>query len=136
MGGIAALYAYSYFKLAKSLNFTFKNIGFSGGLIKPKVNITLGVQNPSSQSAKLTSISGNVYLNNKYFANFSNFISQDINANSESDILLIASPNLLGTASIIRDFIKNRGKGQINVKLEGTANIDGNAIKFKQSQIV
>ena len=96
----------------------------------------MGVQNPSSQSAKLTSIAGNVYLNDKYFANFSNFTSQDINANSESDILLIASPNLLGTASIIRDFIKNRGKGQINVKLEGTANIDGNAIKFEQSQIV
>ncbi len=136
VAGVAALWAYSYFKLAKSLNFTFKKIGIGGGLITPAINITLGLQNPSSQSATLTSIAGSVYINDKYLANFSNFNAQNIAANSESDILIIAKPNLIGTASIIRDFIKNRGKGQIVVKLEGTANVDGNAIKFNQTQNV
>jgi LEA14-like dessication related protein len=135
-GGIAALFAYSYFKLAKSIIFTVKKISVSGGLIKPQFNIVLGLQNPSSQSAKLTSIAGSVYINEKYLANFSNFTTQEILSNSENDILIIAKPNLIGTAAIIRDFVKNKGKGQINIKLEGTANIDGNAIKFEQSQII
>jgi LEA14-like dessication related protein len=136
LGGIAALWAYSYFKLAKSINFTFKSIGISGGLISPAINIKLGLQNPSSQSAQLISIAGSIFINEKYLGNFSNFNAQNIAANSESDVTITVKPNLLGTTGIIRDFIKNRGKGQINVKLEGTANIDGNAIKFEQFQAV
>lgn len=136
LGILGGIWAYSYFKLAKSLNFTFKGVKVSGGLIKPQFNITLGLQNPSSQSANLKSIVGSVYLNDKYLANFSNFSTQAIAANSESDIVIIAKPNLLGAASIVREFVKNKGKGEIIIRLEGTANVDGNAIKFNQEQAV
>lgn len=130
----AGLMAYSYFKLAKSINVVLKKIAFKGGLLTPKIEITMGLQNPSNNSATLKSTAGNVYINEKFFSSFSNFASQQIAANSESDVIITLKPNLFGSVSIIKDFIKNKGKGEYVVRVDGTANIDGNAIKFNQSQ--
>ena len=133
---IAGFTAYTYSKLAKSLTVTFKNLKFGGGLLSPKVEVTLGLQNPTNGVATLKSASGDIFLNDTLLSNFSKFEPLNIAANSETDLKITLKPNLLGTAQIIRDFIKNRGKGKYTVLVIGTANVDGTAINFKESKVI
>lgn len=130
LGGLAAYTIYQYSKLAKSLSYNIQDITVTGSLIKPVVNLFLKIANPSSQSATINSITGDVLINDQLVGTFQNFTSSFIPKNNFTVIKIETRPSLLGSINILKYFILNKGKGIVNVEINGIANVDGNTINF------
>lgn len=136
LGAIAAYTVYQYTRLAKSLSYAIQDITVTGGLLKPIVNVFLKVNNPSSQSATLFSITGEVYINDQLVGTFQNFTSSFIQKNNFTVIKIETRPSLLGSINIIKYFILNKGKGKVNVEIKGLANVDGNTVNFSNKIVL
>lgn len=108
---------------ATRLKFVLKSINFNNnGLLQIQINITIGIQNPTSNGFTIHSLAGDLYVNDYHFGNISNFTPTTIPANSETPYtisLLLDTLSLPGTIlDIIRDF---RG---IIVRVDAQANVD------------
>lgn len=124
IGGLATWFLLTKRSLSNNIKFVLRKIGFGGKILQPKIYITLGAQNPTNTGAIIRSIVASVNYNGKTFADVSSFVTQRINPGSESNIVLIAEPSVVGVFSTIREMVKSgniKGKFEIN----GTANIDG-----------
>lgn len=138
---IAAAAAAIYFiirksSFAKNLIFSFNNIKPVGKLYKPELIITLAVQNPSNQAAKITAISGTLYLSDKAISNISSFNQQIILPQSESLISFTARPGVIGIANVIKDLFNGVKNKQYVFKFVGTANVNGILLPIDQEFII
>jgi LEA14-like dessication related protein len=138
---IAAGAALIYFLLrkssfAKNLIFSFNNIKPVGQWYKPELIITLSVQNPTRSAAKITAISGTLYLSDKAISNISNFNQQIIAPQSDSLISFSAKPGLIGIANVLKQIFSGEKDKQYNFKFIGSANVDGILIPIDQEFIL
>ena len=122
---------------AKYLIFSFNNIKLVGKLLQPELIITLSVQNPTRQAAKITAISGTLYLDDKAISNISNFNQQVIQPQIESLISFSARPGVIGIANVLKEifFSKTKNK-QYTFKFIGSANVDGVLLPIDQEFIL
>jgi LEA14-like dessication related protein len=122
---------------AKNLIFSFNNIKLVGKLLQPELIITLSVQNPTRQAAKITAISGTLYLDDKAISNISNFNQQVIQPQIESLISFSARPGVIGIANVLKEifFSKTKNK-QYTFKFIGSANVDGVLLPIDQEFIL
>jgi hypothetical protein len=129
-GAIAAYTIYQYTRLAKALTYNIQDISVTGSILKPVVNIFLRISNPTSQSASLLSITGDILINDQFVGSFQNFTNSFIPKNNFTVIKIETRPSLLGSINTLKYFILNKGKGVIDVEIKGFANVDGNTINF------
>lgn len=121
VAGIAALYFFGKSRLTK-LKILFRGFKVTGKIWAPKFNLKFGLQNPTSETANLQSIVGEVYANGKIIANVSTFDPLIIQANKETPLNLIAEPVGISIAKTVIDFIKTKNK--LNIEFKGSATVD------------
>lgn len=132
-GGAAAIYFLSRISLGKKALFFLRGIRPSGSPLAPVINLDMGVQNPTNQEITIKSITGSIYVNDKYLANVSAFGDQKIGANQESILKLSARPSAIGVFQSIRELLTTP-IGNISTKFVGSANVDGLVIPINETQ--
>jgi LEA14-like dessication related protein len=120
--GAAAFLLIRRTAFAKNLNFVIRGVKLGGRWLAPRIEITIGLQNPSNQKANFKSLSGLVKWNDAEFANISSFNAVTIAANSETQIKVNAEPSVMGIFETVKKIIKEGIKGKITIV--GTANVD------------
>ncbi len=124
--GLASLtgwYLLGKSQLANRTKLIFKKLGFAN----KKFQLVFGVQNPTGQTAKVSAITGEVYLGDKLIADFSSFGEQKIAARSESELKIQASPTI-GILQLITS--KGWLKKGLQYTIKGTGNFDGIVVPF------
>ena len=123
LAGLTGWYFLGKSQLAQKTKLLFKKIRFAN----KKFELIFGVQNPTGQTAKISAITGEVYLGNKLVADFSSFGEQKIAARSESELKIQALP----TIGILQ-LITTKGWLQKGLKytIKGTGNFDGIVVPF------
>tara|TARA_R110000868_G_scaffold74579_5_gene215546 strand:- start:86 stop:502 length:417 start_codon:yes stop_codon:yes gene_type:complete len=116
-------YIFTKTQLAGKTKLIFKKIGFAN----KKFQLVFGVQNPTGQTAKISAITGEVYLGDKLVADFSSFGEQKIAARSESELKIQASPTI-GILQLITT--KGWLKKGLQYTIKGTGNFDGIVVPF------
>lgn len=130
IAGIAALYFIGKSRLMK-LKVLFRGFKVTGKIWAPKFNIKFGLQNPTSETANLESIVGEVYANGKVIANVSTFQPLTIKANNETPLNLIAEPVGISIAKTVIEFIKTKNK--LNIDFKGSATVDNIVYPINES---
>ena len=121
--GAAAFFLFRRGTFAKNLVYTFRGIALRGKLLKPEINILIGIQNPSNQRATIKSFVAVASWQGKPFANVSSFERVEILPNTESRLTLKAQPSVFVMFTSVKEALKTGLKGgQINVK--GTVLVD------------
>ncbi len=87
-----------------------------------QVNIDIGIQNATSSSFVIKSMSGDLYVNDHYVGNVSNFTATQIAANSETAYRVSVQLNTLSLPTSILSLIKNFSG--VTVKIDSTINVD------------
>ena len=123
LAGIAGWYFLEKTQLANRTKLIFKKLGFAN----KKFQLVFGVQNPTGQTARISAITGEVYLGDKLIADFSSFGEQKIAAKSESELKIQASPTI-GILQLITS--KNWLKKGLAYTIKGTGNFDGIVVPF------
>ena len=121
VAGIATIYFLRKSRL-KKLKVLFRGFKIGGKIFAPKFNLKFGLQNPTSETANLQSIVGEVYANNKLIANVSTFTPLMIQANNETPLSITAEPVGLAIAKTVIDFIKT--KNNLLIQFKGSATVD------------
>lgn len=121
VAGIAILYFMGKSRLMK-LKVLFRGFKVTGKLWAPKFNLKFALQNPTSETANLQSLVGEVVANNKIIANVSNFNTVKILPNNETALNIVAEPVGLTIAKTVMDFIKTNNK--LIIEFKGSATID------------
>ena len=123
LAGIAGWYFLGKTQLANRTKLIFKKLGFAN----KKFQLIFGVQNPTGQTARISAITGEVYLGDKLIADFSSFGEQKIAAKSESELKIQAAP----TIGILQ-LISSKGwlKKGLAYTIKGTGNFDGIVVPF------
>lgn len=123
LAAITGWYILGKSQLAAKTKLIFKKIGFAN----KKFQLVFGVQNPTGQTAKISAITGEVYLGDKLVADFSSFGEQKIAARSESELKIQASPTI-GILQLITT--KGWLKKGLQYTIKGTGNFDGIVVPF------
>ena|SRR5277367_5641866 len=122
--GVAAWYFLTRLSTIGSLNFIPRGLGLVGNA----VSVLIGVQNPTSEGLNLGSISGNLVVNGNSVGNVADFTPVVIAPNAETQIQLLITPNIFGIAANVIYQLQQNLTGGINATLQGTANINNNAV--------
>lgn len=131
--GAAAFFLFRRGTFAKNLVYVFRGIALRGKLLKPRIEILIGVQNPSNQKATIKSFVAVASWKGQQFANISNFNTVTIQPNTETRLTLTAEPSVLGLYGSIKEALKTGLKnGQLVVK--GTAMVDNIQVPVNISQ--
>jgi hypothetical protein len=123
LAGLTGWYLLGKSQLAAKTKLIFKKLRYAN----KKFELVFGVQNPTGQTAKLSAITGEVYLGDKLIADFSNFGEQKIAAKSESELKIQASPTI-GILQLITS--KGWLKKGLQYTIKGTGNFDGIVVPF------
>lgn len=123
LGGAALVYLLTRASTINNLNFVPRGLSFIGSSIR----VVIGVQNPTSASLTLRSVSGSLIVNGNTFGNVSDFQPAILAANSETPVALIFSPSLFGIADTVITALED-GSTAISASLQGIANLDNNAL--------
>lgn len=108
---------------ASRLNYVFKSIGVefkSAWLVQ--INIDIDIQNPTSTSFTINSMTGNLSLNDNFIGNLSNFTATEIKGNTQTAYRIALQLNTLSLPSTILDMFNNFSG--ITAKVTGTVNVD------------
>lgn len=100
----------------------FKKLSFAGGIRSPKFLLDFVIDNPTNQTGTISAVTGEVYVNNKLVADFSNFGEQKIAARSSSPFRVEAKPNISALSLLTQ---KNWLQKGFNYEIKGSANFDG-----------
>lgn len=126
---VGVLYGGAKLKAKKTLSnvvsFTFKSLKIDWK--KLQIIVGLGIQNPSNGTAKLNSLVGSLFIDNKEIASVTSFQPLQIEANQVSILNVQLKPSLLGIFGTLKKLVKSKGanlKG-INAEFKGNANVDG-----------
>lgn len=123
----AAYYFYRKYSVGRNARFYFKSVAVKN----KKLQLNIAAQNPTSSTIKLNSLAGEVFANNKLVSNVSTFTPVTIPGNTETVLSFTVVPNVGGVINLVSSVIKSLVKKQkigLNVRLEGTANVDGMAL--------
>jgi LEA14-like dessication related protein len=128
VGAAILLYLVGRKKLSGSATFSFEK--FNVDFVKKKaIIITLGVNNPTSQSLNINSIVGNLILSGKVVASVETFNKINVMPNAKTLIDLTVKPSLVGMAQIAIALAKKTEKAaDLKLKFVGNGNVDGIAI--------
>ena len=130
IGGIGIWYLLRLRNLGVNLIYVIRSIRIAGGsILQPNIEIAIGIQNASTASARLKSLTGELLLENTVIANFSNFENNLIKGNSETIVKITAIPNVINVLTIVKDIILKKQKGKI-FKLNGRANVNDVIVPF------
>lgn len=124
-GALVALYLLGRARLAKNVKVIFRGLSFSGGLVRPAINLRFGIQNPTDQTAEVRSIVGTVEANGRTIADVNTFVAVKLGPNTETIIPIKADPAALGIASTVWQYLQSSQREKLSVKFSGTANVDG-----------
>jgi LEA14-like dessication related protein len=133
VGGAAALYFLARYSFSQKAIFLLRSVKPSGTILQPTVTVEIAVQNPTNQRITLKSISGSVFVNDKYLANVSSFGDQIITGNSESIVKVTARPSGVGVFQSVRQLL-TQPIGTIQVRFSGSANVDGINIPIEETK--
>lgn len=120
------LYFLSKKSAAKNLKVYFQSVALkkATGLVFPTLQATFRLVNPTSSPLTITSIAGDLLINNNFFSTLSQTQSMVVAAQSESlYIINVKTPALQAISTIIQLF-RNKPKN-VKVSFEGTVNSDG-----------
>jgi len=123
LAGLAGWYLLRKGQLAYRTKLLFKKLGFAN----KKFQLFFTIQNPTNDNARVSAITGEVYLDNKLIADFSSFSEQNIAPRSESQFQIQATPTI-GILQLITS--KNWLKKGLAYTIKGTANFDGIVLPF------
>lgn len=129
-GGIAAWYLWSRVRLGQKTKLIFKKIRLIGKGLSKQIELNFKIQNPTSQTGKVSAITGEVYVNDRLVADFSSFGEQKIAPRSESDFKVIATPSV-GIIQMLTQ--KGWLKSGLTYKIKGNGNFDGIVAPFEYS---
>jgi len=133
VGGAAALYFLARYSFSQKAIFLLRSVKPSGTILQPTITVEIAVQNPTNQRITLKSISGSIFVNDKYLANVSSFGDQIIAGNSESIVKVTARPSGLGVFQSVRELL-TQPIGTIQVRFSGTANVDGINVPIEETK--
>ena len=124
LAGAAGWFFLRKSQLAGRTKLIFRKLRFAS----KRFEILFGIQNPTGQTAKISAITGEVYLGDRLIADFSSFAEQKIAPKSESELRINAQP----TIGILQ-LISTRGWLQKGLKytIKGTGNFDGIVVPFE-----
>jgi len=123
LAGLTGWYLLRKSQFANRTKLIFKKLGYSN----KKFKLFFGVQNPTGQTAKISAITGEVYIGDKLIADFSSFGEQKIAAKSESELKIQASPTI-GILQLLTS--KGWLKKGLNYTIKGTGNFYGIVVPF------
>jgi LEA14-like dessication related protein len=129
-------YLYSRMNFAKSLIFRLTDIKPDGNLKNPHLIISINVTNPSNQTANIKSIAGTLYMDDKSIAVINTSTTQIIEPQTDSILKVIAKPQIIGIALLIKDLLYKSKRSKINArdyKFEGNINVDGVLLPINES---
>lgn len=133
IGGVTTWYLLRMRNLGTSINFIFRNIRVKGGsILQPNIELTIGAQNPTNQTASLRSIVGTLEYEGKTIANFTSFDTVLIQGNTETIIKINAIPNVISVLNVIKQIIVNRQPGKV-ISIKGKANVNNIVVPFNSS---
>jgi LEA14-like dessication related protein len=135
VGAAVGLWAISRMSLGQKTNFLLRSVRPGGTVFQPQILVELTIQNPTSQSATLKSLTGNVYINDRYLGNVSAFGDQVIQPNSENIVTLTARPSALGVIAALRELL-TAPAGTNVISFTGTANVDGFTVPINERKTV
>lgn len=99
--------------------------------LTPVLIIGIGVQNTSNQSFTIRSFAGNIYSDDYYIGNISNFTPQQIPPNSQVIVQVIARLQLISIVNEVIEAVQYQNfKKEIEVK--AMANVDGLQVPVNQ----
>lgn len=125
----AAFFLIRKTKFAARLQYVFRGIRLRGKIFSPKIEVKLGIQNASNQSATIKSLVGNIQWKGSEFATIKMFNEVKILPNSETPVAIIAEPSVLGLYDTIRTLVKTGLKGG-TLEISGTSNVNNVQIPF------
>lgn len=129
---VAAVAAVGYFvyrkmNFAKSLVFRLSDVKPDGSLKDPKVIISINVSNPSNQRANIKAVTGTLYLDDREISVINTSTSQIIEPQTDSILRIVAKPQIIGIALLLKDLFTKSTKRKLNkvFKFVGNVNVDG-----------
>jgi ERCC4-related helicase len=128
--GVALYFLYSKKQFVSQTNWSFEKLNFD--LKKKRIKVTLGVANPTNESAEIQSITGNLIINGSTVATVESFENQKIAPANKSFIQLNLIPSAMGIFSQAKTILekllqKNQNKTKVSMKavFAGAANVNG-----------
>lgn len=100
--------------------------------LRPYINLSVIIQNPTSGSVTLQSLAGNFFINGQQAGNLSYFTPTIIAPNSQTQIALNLSVNDFSLVQIISNYVTGGG-GTVVVAINGTANVNNVPAPFNIS---
>ena len=120
LGGLA-FWLYSRKRLKETALFSFDGVRIANN----KLQIKLGLSNPTNASVTINSIVGVLNSKGNDIANVQSFEKVTILPNNKTFISLDVTPSLLGLFTTVKQIVKKGGLKNLNLKFKGTANVNG-----------
>lgn len=120
LGGVA-YWAYSRKRLKETALFSFDGVRIANN----KLQIKLGLSNPTNASVTINSIVGVLNSKGNDIANVQSFEKVTILPNNKTFINLDVTPSLVGLFTTVKQIVKKGGLKNLNLKFKGTANVNG-----------
>ena len=117
---LAAIFFFRKAAVASSAKLLFRGVKLN--VPNRRIELNFSVQNASGGAATLRAITGEVFVNDKQIADFSNFTAQRISPRSESPLKINAQLSA-GLLSLLTQ--KGWLKSSVNYTIKGIANFDG-----------
>lgn len=127
------LYLLSKKSAAKNLKVYFQSVALkkASGFVLPTIQATFRLVNPTSSPLTITSIAGDLLINDKFFSSISQVQSITVPAQSESLYTInVKTPVLQALYTIVQLF---KNKQRIQVQFDGTVNSDGLLLPIKET---
>lgn len=126
IGGLAAgiLWLLGRKTLAKSVRFSIESLKLAG----TKLQLQIGILNPTKQKALLNAIVADVVLRGNTVATIEYYTPVIIAPTAKTKVTLTVTPNAIGIFSTLVTAFKKKDFKSIAAKIVGTATIDNTAI--------
>ena len=133
IGGAAiGLYFYSKVQAAKKIKVNFKDVFFGEikGFRIPDIYARFTITNPTNTALSVTSIAGDIYMNNEILTSLQNLEKIDIPANSEIIYKIKITTAPLQLIQALYKYFKHKQK--VTFAFKGTVNSSGFVIPLDQ----
>lgn len=120
LGGLA-FWLYSRKRLKETALFSFDGVRIANN----KLQIKLGLSNPTNASVTINSIVGVLNSKGNDIANVQSFEKVTILPNNKTFISLDVTPSLVGLFTTVKQIVKKGGLKNLNLRFKGTANVNG-----------
>jgi LEA14-like dessication related protein len=121
VGGLAALWVLSKVNTGNSLTFIPVGANWDGRSLQ----ISIGVQNPTSNSLQFNSLAGYIFVNGNNAGNISSFQPTTIMPNGQTNVQIAFTPNYAtGVTALLNTLFGFVKTGNITISIKGTANVN------------